>query len=41
MFKTGYINQFHKNKNTITMTFRFNDAQLLKNITEYGKKLRS
>ena len=30
---TGYINEFNENKNTITMSLKVNDKQLIK----YGK----
>ena len=40
---TDYINNFdeNKNKNTITMSFKVKDQQLLKNYNKYGKKLKN
>ena len=40
---TDYINNFdeNKNKNTITMSFKVKDKQLLKNYNKYGKKLKN
>ena len=40
---TDYINNFDesKNKNTITMSFKVKDKQLLKNYNKYGKKLKN
>ena len=40
---TDYINNFDesKDKNTITMSFKVKDKQLLKNYNKYGKKLKN
>ena len=35
---TGYVKKFDDNA---TMSFKINNKQLLKNITKYGKKLKS
>ena len=35
---TGYINIFDENKNTITMSLKVNDKQILKNYNKIWKK---
>ena len=36
---TGYINEFNKNKNTITMSLRGNDEQFFKKYNKIWKKI--